>query len=79
MIPRAVLDFEALAEDACDVALSGDLAGVKQAEASVSVHWNKLRKTVVHDGLKDLSARALDKAAEAALELVDAMEKDLHW
>jgi hypothetical protein len=61
-IPKAVLDFEALAEDTYDKALSGDAGGVKAAAASMQSRWKKLRKTVMRAGLKDASARSLDKS-----------------
>jgi hypothetical protein len=61
-IPQAVLDFESLAEDAYDTALNGDLAALRKAAAALEAHWKKLRKAVVRDGLKDASARALDKS-----------------
>jgi hypothetical protein len=61
-IPQAVLDFEALAEDTYDKALSGDAGGVKAAAASMQSRWKKLRKTVLRAGLKDASARSLDKS-----------------
>jgi hypothetical protein len=68
-IPQAVLDFESLAEDAYDTALSGDVAALQKAAAALSDHWKKLRKRVVHDGLKDASARALDKSVARLSEL----------
>jgi hypothetical protein len=61
-IPQAVLDFESLAEDTYDTALSGNLAAVQKAAGALSDSWKKLRKTVVHDGLKDASVRALDRS-----------------
>jgi hypothetical protein len=61
-VPQAVLDFESLAEDSYDTALSGDLAAVRTAAAALAEHWKKLRVTVVRDGLKSASVRALDKS-----------------
>src|SRR5260370_11011168 len=68
-IPQAVLDFESLAEDAYDTALSGDVAAVRKAAAALSDHLKQLRKRVVRDGLKDASARALDKSVARLSEL----------
>lgn len=61
-IPQGVLDFEAAAEDAYDVALQGDVAALRKAAASIRDRWKKLRSAVVRDGLQDASARALDKS-----------------
>jgi hypothetical protein len=61
-VPQAVLDFESLAEDSYDTALGGNLAAVRKAAAALDAHWKKLRGTVVRDGLKGASVRALDKS-----------------
>ncbi len=66
---EAVLDFEALAEDTYDKALSGDAGGVHAAAASIQSRWKKLRKTVVRAGLKEASARALDRSVARLVSL----------
>jgi hypothetical protein len=61
-VPKAVLDFEAKAEDAYDTALKGDIAGVRAAAAALGDLWKKLRKIMQRDGLSSAKIRALDKA-----------------
>jgi hypothetical protein len=78
-VPQAVLDFESLAEDSYDAALGGDLAAVRKAAAALDAHWKKLRGTVVRDGLKSASVRALDKSVAqfSALSQAGASSIDL--
>ena len=74
-IPKAVLDFEALAEDTYDTALRGDVAGVQRAAGSMGASWKRLRKTMQRDGLRAAALKALDKSV-AQLSTTAAQSKD---
>src|SRR5258708_31665929 len=55
-IPKAVLDFEAPAEDTYDRALSGDAGGVKAPPAPPPGRWKQLPDTVGRPSPKDPGA-----------------------
>lgn len=72
-VPRALSELESTAEDAFDLAIGGDVAGVQARAAALAAAWDGYRSRAARDGVPAAAMAALD-AAVAGLGAVAATE-----
>jgi hypothetical protein len=70
-VPKNLNSLESLAEDGFDMALAGDVAGVKAASSRLTQLWPSLRETVVDAGAQAADVAGMDGAIADLSRTID--------